>query len=158
MSTCCVLTGAFAKRLSGLCAVEVREAVDGDTVTPGRVLIAPGDRHMVIARSGARYFVRLENGPRVGLHKPAVDVLFRSVAHVVGRNAIGIMLTGMGRDGAEAMKEMHDQGAATIAQDEESCVVFGMPKEAIATGGVDDVLPLDHIAARLLALAAQRSG
>jgi len=150
-------TRLFAQRLSGLCAVEVRETVDGDVVTPGRVLIAPGDRHMVMARSGARYFVRLEDGPRVGLHKPAVDVLFRSVAKVVGRNAIGIMLTGMGKDGAEAMKMMHDQGAARIAQDEASCVVFGMPKEAIAAGGVDKILPLDHIAQHLLTLADKRS-
>jgi two-component system, chemotaxis family, protein-glutamate methylesterase/glutaminase len=150
-------TKAFAGRLSTLCAVEVREACDGDAVTAGRVLIAPGDRHMVLDRSGARYFVRLEDGPRVGLFKPAVDVLLRSVARVAGRNAIGVMLTGMGRDGADAMKLMHDQGAATIAQDEASCVVFGMPKEAIAAGGVDDILPLERIAARILALAERRS-
>ena len=151
-------TKAFAARLSSLCAVEVREAVDGDAVTSGRVLIAPGDRHLVLDRSGARYLVRLKDGPRVGLFKPAVDVLFRSVAEVAGRNAIGVILTGMGHDGATAMRLMHDQGAATIAQDEASCVVFGMPKEAIAAGGVDEVVPLDGIAARILALAAQRSG
>lgn len=150
-------TRSFADRLATLCAVQVKEAEDGDTVAPGRVLIAPGDQHMVLDRSGARYFVRLENGPRVGLFKPAVDVLFRSVAQKAGRNAIGVILTGMGRDGAEAMKVMHDAGAATIAQDEASCVVFGMPKEAIAAGGVDEVVPLDGIAARILALAVQRA-
>lgn len=149
-------TKAFADRLSSLCAVEVKEAEDGDTVSAGRVLIAPGDRHLVLDRSGARYFVRLEDGPRVGLFRPAVDVLFRSVARVAGRNAIGVILTGMGHDGATAMRLMHDQGAATIAQDEASCVVFGMPKEAIAAGGVDEVLPLDRIAARILTLGVQR--
>ncbi len=150
-------TRAFAERLSGLCAMQVKEAAEGDTVAPGRVLIAPGDRHLKLDRSGARYFVRLEDGPRVGLFKPAVDVLFRSVAQKAGRNAIGVILTGMGRDGADALKVMHDQGAATIAQDEASCVVFGMPKEAIAAGGVDDVLPLSRIAAQVLRLAEQRS-
>jgi two-component system chemotaxis response regulator CheB len=149
-------TRSFADRLSSTCAVHVKEAEDGDTVNPGHVLIAPGDRHMVLDRSGARYYVRLENGPRVGLFKPAVDVLFRSVAQIAGRNVIGVMLTGMGRDGADAMKVMHDHGAATIAQDEASCVVFGMPKEAIAAGAVDDILPLERIAARILKLAEQR--
>jgi two-component system, chemotaxis family, protein-glutamate methylesterase/glutaminase len=149
-------TRSFSDRLSGICAVRVKEAEDGDTVNPGQVLIAPGGHHMLLDRSGARYYVRLENGPRVGLHKPAVDVLFRSVAKVAGRNVIGVMLTGMGRDGADAMKLMHDQGAATIAQDEASCVVFGMPKEAIAAGAVDDILPLERIAARILKLAEQR--
>jgi two-component system chemotaxis response regulator CheB len=149
-------TKAFADRLASLCAVSVKEAEEGDTVSAGRVLIAPGDRHLVLDRSGARYLVRLEDGPRVGLFRPAVDVLFRSVARVAGRNAIGVMLTGMGHDGAAAMRLMHDQGAATIAQDEASCVVFGMPKEAIAAGGVDEVLPLDRIAARILSLGVQR--
>jgi two-component system chemotaxis response regulator CheB len=147
-------TRSFADRLATLCAVQVKEATDGDSVVPGRVLIAPGDRHLVLDRSGARYFVRLENGPRVGLFKPAVDVLFRSVARVAGRNAIGVIMTGMGRDGAEAM---NDHGAATIAQDEASCVVFGMPREAIASGGVDEIVPLDRIAKRVLALAERRS-
>jgi two-component system chemotaxis response regulator CheB len=150
-------TGAFAKRLNELCAVEVREAENGDAVTPGRVLIAPGDRHMELDRSGANYYVRLRDGPRVGLFKPAVDVLFRSVAQYAGRNAIGVIMTGMGRDGAEAIKIMHDKGAATLAQDEASCVVFGMPKEAIATGGIDEVVPLEHIASRILTLAEKRS-
>jgi two-component system, chemotaxis family, protein-glutamate methylesterase/glutaminase len=150
-------TGAFAERLNKMCAVEVREACDGDAVTAGRVIIARGDRHMKLDRSGARYFVRLEDGPRVGLFKPAVDVLFRSVAQMAGRNAIGVILTGMGSDGAAAMKVMHDQGAVNIAQDEASCVVFGMPKEAINHGGVDEILPLDKIAARMLHLAEKRS-
>ena len=150
-------TAAFAERLSRLCAVEVREAAEGDAVIPGRVLVARGDRHLVLDRSGAQYFVRLQDGPRVGLFKPAVDVLFRSVAQCAGRNAIGIIMTGMGRDGADAIKVMHDQGAATIAQDEASCVVFGMPKEAIATGGIDEAVPLERITQRMLALAQSRS-
>jgi two-component system chemotaxis response regulator CheB len=140
-------TKAFADRLAKSCRVQVKEAADGDTLTPGRCVIAPGDRHMLVRRKGATYVVELRDGPRVGLHKPAVNVLFKSVAACAGKNAIGVMLTGMGRDGAEGMKEMHDAGAWNIAQDEASCVVFGMPKEAIALGAVDQVLPLPQIAA-----------
>ncbi|HAT09952.1 MAG TPA: chemotaxis response regulator protein-glutamate methylesterase [Planctomycetes bacterium] len=140
-------TKAFADRLAKSCRVQVKEAADGDTLTPGRCVIAPGDRHMLVRRKGATYVVELRDGPRVGLHKPAVNVLFKSVATCAGKNAIGVMLTGMGRDGAEGMKEMHDAGAWNIAQDEASCVVFGMPKEAIALGAVDQVLPLPQIAA-----------
>lgn len=146
-------TKSFAQRLAGLCAIRVQEAVDGDTVGPGIALLAPGDRHMLLERSGAVYRVRLNDGPRIGLHKPAVNVLFKSVASFAGKNAVGVILTGMGRDGADGMKTMHDAGAATIAQDEATSVVFGMPKEAIALGAVDRVLPLDRIAAGILDLA-----
>jgi len=139
-------TKAFADRLAKTCRVAVKEAEDGDTVTPGRCVLAPGDRHMMIRRKGGTYVVELRDGPRVGLHKPAVNVLFKSVASCAGKNAIGVILTGMGRDGAEGMKDMHDAGARTIAQDEATCVVFGMPKEAIALGSVDRVLPISAIA------------
>lgn len=120
-------TRAFADRLNGICAVEVREAADGDSVAPGRVLIAPGNRHMLLRRSGARYYVQVKDGPLVGWHRPAVDVLFRSAAQYAGSNAVGVILTGMGCDGACGMLEMHQAGAATIAQDEATCVVYGMP-------------------------------
>jgi len=143
-------TAAFAKRLAGVCAIDVREACDGDTITAGRALIAPGNQHMVVQRSGALYKVRVKDGPPVCYNRPSVDVLFRSVARSVGRNAVGVILTGMGSDGAEGMAEMHALGAHTIAQDEATCVVFGMPKEAIRCGGVDQVLPLDSIAAAIL--------
>lgn len=151
-------TRAFADRLAGQCRMQVKEAENGDTVTPGRVVIAPGDRHLLLDRSGAIYKVRLDDGPRVGLHKPAVDVLFRSVARAAGSNAIGILLTGMGRDGAEGLKVLHDGGAPTIAQDEASSIVFGMPKEAIALGAADQILPLNRIPAILLDLAARHRG
>jgi two-component system chemotaxis response regulator CheB len=148
-------TKSFAERLTSICAIKVHEARDGDTVGPGVALIAPGDRHMLLERSGAVYRVRLNDGPRIGLHKPAVNVLFKSVATYAGANAVGVILTGMGRDGADGMKLMHDAGAATIAQDEASSVVFGMPKEAIALGAADRVLPLDRIAAGILDLAGR---
>ncbi len=138
-------TAAFASRLNSLCEVEVLEAKDQDTVIPGRVLIAPGGKHMQLNRSGARYFVEVKNGPRVNRHCPSVDVLFRSVAKVAGRNALGIIMTGMGDDGALGLKEMHDSGAYTIAQDEATCVVYGMPNEAVKKGGVDLSLPLEEI-------------
>lgn len=138
-------TGAFAERLNGMCQIEVREAVTGDRVIPGRALIAPGGRHMLLKRSGAQYHVDVIDGPPVSRHRPSVDVLFRSVAKCAGRNALGIIMTGMGDDGAKGMKEMHDMGARTVAQDEASCVVFGMPKEAIKLGGVTHVTALDHI-------------
>ena len=143
-------TAAFARRLDGLCEVEVKEAEDGDTVLRGRVLIAPGNRHMLLQRSGARYYVSIKDGPQVSRHRPSVDVLFRSAAHHAGANALGILMTGMGDDGASGMAEMRAAGATTIAQDEASCVVFGMPKEAIARGGVEKVVPLDLLAAEIL--------
>ena len=144
-------TALFAQRLNGLCAMEVREARDGDRVLPGRVLIAPGGRHMLLQRSGAQYLVQVRDGPVVNRHKPSVDVLFRSVAQVAGRNALGIIMTGMGDDGARGMKEMHQAGALTVAEDESSCVVFGMPKVAIEMGGVSKVLPLERIAREIIA-------
>lgn len=135
-------TAAFAKRLDGLCEIKVSEAVTGTRVLPGHAFIAPGGRHMLLRRSGAYYYTEVVDGPLVNRHKPSVDVLFRSVAQCAGRNALGIIMTGMGSDGAIGMREMHSAGARTVAQDKESCVVFGMPREAIALGGVDDVLPL----------------
>lgn len=144
-------TKAFAERLNNLFPFEVREAVDGDIISPGRVLIAPGNFQMVVKRSGAQYYVEVKDGPAVNLHKPSVEVLFQSVCHNVGANAIGVMLTGMGADGATGMKKLFDLGAHTIAQDEKSCVVFGMPKAAIELGGATTVLPLDKIAANVIA-------
>jgi two-component system, chemotaxis family, protein-glutamate methylesterase/glutaminase len=143
-------TEAFARRLDGLCEVEVKEAADGDTVLRGRALIAPGNRHMLLQRSGARYYVAVKDGPLVSRHRPSVDVLFRSAAHSVGANGVGIIMTGMGDDGARGLLEMQQVGAATVAQDEASCVVFGMPKEAIALGAADKVLPLDRLAAEIV--------
>ena len=125
--------------------MDVKEAEDGDEVRVGRALVAPGNFHMVLDRSGARYIVRIKSGPMVCHQRPAVDVLFHSVATIAGKNAMGVILTGMGKDGADGMKHMHDEGAYTVAQDEASCVVFGMPKEAIKAGGVDKTLPLDDI-------------
>jgi two-component system chemotaxis response regulator CheB len=148
-------TRTFAQRLDTICAMEVREAQAGDTVVPGRVLIAPGDRHLMLERSGAVYKVRLDDGPRVGLHKPAINVLFESVAKYAGKNAVGVILTGMGRDGAQGLKVMKEAGARTIAQDEASSIVFGMPKEAIALGAAEQILPLDNIARGILTLAAE---
>jgi two-component system chemotaxis response regulator CheB len=143
-------TAAFARRLDGLCEVTVREARDGDTVLRGQVLIAPGNRHMLLQRSGARYLVAVKDGPLVSRHRPSVDVLFRSAAHCAGGNAVGVIMTGMGDDGATGMREMQEAGAFTLAQDEESCVVFGMPKEAIARGGVGKVVGLSSIAREIL--------
>lgn len=138
-------TAMFAERLDGLCQIEVREARNGDRVLPGLALIAPGGRHMMLKRNGAQYVVDVADGPLINRHKPSVDVLFRSVAKFAGANALGIIMTGMGDDGARGMKEMHDAGAKTIAQDESSCVVFGMPKEAIKLGGVDQIMALQQI-------------
>ena len=149
-------TAAFANRLNGLCQLEVREAANGDRVLPGRALIAPGGRHMLLKRSGAQYHVEVVDGPPVNRHRPSVDVLFRSVAKCAGRNALGIIMTGMGDDGARGLKEMHDGGAHTIAQDEASCVVFGMPKEAIKLGGAEAVLPLQHIPDTIVRYGGQR--
>ncbi len=143
-------TAAFARRLDGLCAVTVREARDGDTVLRGQVLIAPGNRHMLLQRSGARYLVAVKDGPLVSRHRPSVDVLFRSAAHCAGANAVGIIMTGMGDDGANGLLEMRNAGAYTLAQDEESCIVFGMPKEAIARGAADKVVGLSAIAREIL--------
>ncbi len=138
-------TRLFAERLDQSCAIDVREAKDGDRVIPGHALIAPGSDHMLLKRSGADYYVEVKAGPLVNRHRPAVDVLFRSAAKYGGKNVIGVILTGMGDDGARGLKEMRDVGAYTIAQDEKSCVVFGMPKEAIERGGACSVLPLDGI-------------
>lgn len=143
-------TRAFAQRLDGICRIRVKEAEDGDTVLRGQALIAPGNRHTMLKRSGARYYVEVKDGPLVCRHRPSVDVLFRSTARYAGRNAIGVIMTGMGDDGARGMREMKEAGACTIAQDEKSCVVFGMPKEAIALGGVEKVLPLERIAPEIL--------
>ncbi|MGA1857780.1 chemotaxis response regulator protein-glutamate methylesterase [Azospirillum sp. 11R-A] len=143
-------TAAFARRLDSLCEMTVREARDGDTVLRGQVLIAPGNRHMLLQRSGARYLVAVKEGPLVSRHRPSVDVLFRSAAHCAGGNAVGVIMTGMGDDGATGMREMQQAGAFTVAQDEESCVVFGMPKEAIARGGVDKVVGLSSIPREIL--------
>ncbi|HEY3293825.1 MAG TPA: chemotaxis response regulator protein-glutamate methylesterase [bacterium] len=145
-------TKAFAERLNGLCAVEVREAVSGDTLRPGLVLIAPGNMHMVLQRSGAVYSVAVKDGPRVHHQRPAVDVLFRSVARHAGPNAVGVILTGMGADGAEGMLEMKQAGARTLAQDEATCVVYGMPKEAVAVGAVERVAPLPRITDEILTM------
>ncbi|WP_435607327.1 protein-glutamate methylesterase/protein-glutamine glutaminase [Pseudomonas knackmussii] len=139
-------TRSFAQRLDSLCAIEVREAQDGDRILPGRALIAPGGRHLLVRRSGAQYLVEVRDGPLVSRHRPSVDVLFRSAAVHAGRNALGVIMTGMGDDGARGLKEMHEAGARTCAQDEDSCVVFGMPKEAIRLGGVDQVVSLERIA------------
>jgi len=138
-------TAAFAKRLDGICQVTVKEAAQNDRALPGVVLIAPGGKHMLLQRSGAQYQVNIKDGPLVSRHRPSVDVLFRSSAQAAGANAVGIILTGMGDDGARGMKEMHDAGALTIAQDEASCVVYGMPKEAVKLGAVDGILPLSAI-------------
>jgi two-component system chemotaxis response regulator CheB len=144
-------TAQFAERLNTLCEVEVREAQNNDRVMPGRVLIAPGGRHMMLKRSGAQYVVEVVDGPLVSRHKPSVDVLFRSAARFAGRNCTGIIMTGMGDDGARGMREMFDAGAHTIAQDEASCVVFGMPKEAIKLGGVKEVKPLSSLPEAIVA-------
>ncbi len=144
-------TAAFAARLNGLCEMEVKEAADGDRVFPGRVLIAPGSRHMQLTRSGAQYQVCVRDGPLVNRHKPSVDVLFKSVAHHAGRNAVGVILTGMGDDGARGLLEMRQAGAVTAAQDEDSCVVFGMPREAIRLGAAGSVLALAEVPAWLAA-------
>ena len=139
-------THTFAERLNSLCEVTVKEAKNGDSILSGHVLISPGNNHMLCKRSGTRYFVEIQEGPLVSRHRPSVDVLFRSAARYAGKNAVGIIMTGMGDDGAKGMKEMHDAGAYTIAQDEATSVVFGMPNEAIKMGGVSKVLPLDQIA------------
>lgn len=148
-------TRSFAERLNGLSAMEVSEAEDGDRVIPGRALIGRGNYHMLLRRSGATYVVQVKNGPLVTRHRPSVDVLFKSVARYAGRNAIGVIMTGMGSDGAQGLREMKDNGAKTVVQDEASCVVFGMPKVAIELGAADRVVPLDQVAKIILDFAAE---
>jgi two-component system chemotaxis response regulator CheB len=143
-------TEAFARRLNTLCELEVKEAADGDAVLRGRALIAPGNRHLLLQRSGARYHVAVKDGPLVSRHRPSVDVLFRSAAQNAGANALGIIMTGMGDDGAHGLLEMRQAGASTVAQDEATSVVFGMPKEAIAIGATDRVLPLERLAGEIV--------
>lgn len=143
-------TAAFAQRLNSVCDIEVREAANGDRVHDGLALIAPGGRHLTLERSGAQYRVAVVDGPPVSRHRPSVDVLFRSVARAAGRNALGIIMTGMGDDGARGLKEMREAGASTIGQDEDSCVVYGMPKEAMKMGGVERELPLRAIASAII--------
>jgi two-component system chemotaxis response regulator CheB len=145
-------TSAFARRLDGVCGITVKEAANGDPVLRGQALIAPGNRHLLLKRSGAKYVVEVRDGPLVSRHRPSVDVLFRSAARYAGKNAVSIIMTGMGDDGARGMQEMQDAGAFTIAQDEASCVVYGMPKEAIKRGCVNQILPLDRIAGEVIRL------
>lgn len=147
-------TAAFANRLDSLCEIEVREARSNDRVIPGRALIAPGGKHMVLKRSGAQYHVEVIDGPLVNRHRPSVDVLFRSVARAAGANALGIIMTGMGDDGARGLRDMRDAKAHTIAQDEDSCVVYGMPKEAVKLDAVGDIVPLSGMAAAIQAFGA----
>ena len=143
-------TASFAERLDSICRVTVKEAANGDSVIRGQALIAPGNKHTLLQRSGARYYVEVKDGPLVSRHRPSVDVLFRSTARYAGANAVGVIMTGMGDDGAKGMSEMHESGAWTIAQDEASCVVFGMPQEAIKLGAAQRVLPLETIAGAIL--------
>jgi len=151
-------TAAYAERLNRLCKIEVHEARDGDEVMPGVALLAPGNKHMLLKRVNRDYYIELKDGPPVCRHKPSVDVLFRSVANSAGFNATGVIMTGMGDDGAQGMLELHNSGATTIAQDEESCVVFGMPGEAIKRGAADKIVPLDKIAATIMESAEKESG
>jgi two-component system, chemotaxis family, protein-glutamate methylesterase/glutaminase len=148
-----LFSGAFARRMDACCQVSVCEAEDGQQILRGHAYVAPGDKHLLLVRDGARYVCRLDEGPPVNRHKPSVDVLFRSVAQQAGRNAIGVILTGMGKDGALGLKEMRDAGAPTVAQDEATSIVWGMPGEAVAVGGAADVLPLGEIWSRVLQLA-----
>lgn len=143
-------TRAFAQRLNGVCRIQVKEGRDNDTVIRGQAIIAPGNKHTLVKRSGARYYIEVRDGELVSRHRPSVDVLFRSTAQYAGGNALGVILTGMGNDGARGMMEMKEAGAYTIAQDKQSCVVFGMPQEAIRLGGVEKVLPLEKIPAMIL--------
>jgi len=149
-------TAAFAKRLDGLCQIDVKEAEDGDAVLAGRALIAPGNRHMLLQRNGARYHVAVKDGPLVARHRPSVDVLFRSAAQFAGPNALGVIMTGMGDDGAKGLLEMRKAGASTVAQNEETCIVFGMPKEAIALGAAERIAPLQAIPAEILRMRGMR--
>jgi two-component system chemotaxis response regulator CheB len=148
-------TRAFAERLNSICEIEVREAVDGDALTPGVALIAPGNFHMIVTRTGARYGVRIKDGPPVYHQRPSVEVMFNSVARYAGANAVGVLLTGMGSDGASGLLAMKQAGAHTIAQDEKTCVVFGMPGEAVRRGAAEYILPIDSIAAKALELSQE---
>ncbi|MBU1218887.1 chemotaxis response regulator protein-glutamate methylesterase [Myxococcota bacterium] len=148
-------TVSFAQRLNEKSRITIKEAEDGDSVTPGQALIAPGDRHMLLRRSGARYYVNIKDGPLVNRFKPSVDILFRSVAQAAGNNAIGVILTGMGNDGAKGLLEMKNAGARTIAQDESTSIVFGMPKVAIELGGAEFILPLPEIPKAILDLVEE---
>jgi two-component system chemotaxis response regulator CheB len=143
-------TAAFTKRLDGICRISVKEAANGDSVIPGRAIIAPGNRHLLLKRSGARYYVEIKDGPLVCRHRPSVDVLFRSAARYAGKNAVGVIMTGMGDDGARGLLEMKQAGARTIAQNEQTSVVFGMPAEAIKRNAQDSILPLEAIAPGIL--------
>ncbi|MGE5406805.1 MAG: protein-glutamate methylesterase/protein-glutamine glutaminase [Methanosarcina sp.] len=149
-------TKSFANRLNEICKISVKEAEDGDAVIRGRALIAPGNKHMLLKRSGARYYVEIIDGPLVNRHRPSVDVLFRSAAKYAGRNSIGIIMTGMGDDGAKGLLEMKESGAFTMAQDEKSCVVFGMPREAIKLGAAEKILPLESIAPSVIATDSEK--
>ena len=151
-----MFTRSFAARLNGVCKIAVCEAEQGQRILPGHAYIAPGHSHLLINVVGGQYFIELSQGPAVNRHRPAVDVLFRSAANCLGANGVGVILTGMGKDGAVGMREMREAGAYTLAQDESSCVVFGMPKEAIALGGVQEVVPLAQMASRAM-LALQRA-
>ncbi len=151
-------TQSFAQRLNSVSQIDVKEASDKDRVIPGRALIAPGGKHMLLERSGAHYYVRVKNGPLVSRHRPSVDVLFRSVAKVAGKNALGIIMTGMGDDGARGLREMFDAGARTLAQDEATSVVYGMPKEAVNHGGAQEILALHDIPQAILQSFAQTTG
>ncbi|MBP5419591.1 MAG: chemotaxis response regulator protein-glutamate methylesterase [Bacteroidales bacterium] len=146
-------TRSFSNSLNQISKLEVKEAENGDKLYRGRVLIAPGNKHMLLKRVGKEYFVEVKEGPLVNRHRPSVDVLFRSAARYAGKNAIGVILTGMGNDGAKGLQELHDTGARTIAQDEQSCVVFGMPKEAIKAGAADEIIALDKITERLVTMS-----
>jgi two-component system chemotaxis response regulator CheB len=148
-------TKSFAKRLDGLCKIAVAEAQGGERILPGHAYIAPGHSHMLLARSGANYVTQLDDSPPVNRHRPSVDVLFRSAAKFAGKNAVGVILTGMGKDGAEGMLEMKQAGAYNFAQDEATCVVFGMPREAIAVGAVDEVAPLNDLPSKVLSYLDQ---
>src|SRR5579859_2947943 len=150
-----LFSGAFARRMDSCCQLSVCEAEDGQQVLRGHAYIAPGDQHLLLVRDGARYVCRLDEGPPVNRHKPSVDVLFRSVAQQAGRNAIGVILTGMGKDGAAGLKEMRDAGGRTVAQDEATSIVWGMPGEAVAVGGASDILPLGDIWSRVLQLSEE---
>ena len=151
-------SGPFARRMDSVSPLTVCEAQDGQQILPGHAYIAPGHRHLFVARDGARYMCRLHDGPPVNRHRPSVDVLFRSVAQHAGRNAIGVLLTGMGSDGAHGLKAMHDVGAITVVQDEKTSVVWGMPGQAVKLGGADAVLPLGDIAPTILKLLERSNG
>jgi two-component system chemotaxis response regulator CheB len=147
-------TRSFAQRLDRLCRIGVKEAEEGERILPGYAYIAPGEAHLKLGRNGANYVARLDHGPPVNRHRPSVDVLFESAARQAGRNAIGVLLTGMGKDGARGLLAMREAGAATLAQDQETSLVFGMPREAIALGAASEVVALEQVAPRLMALAA----